>query len=108
MKASHFAWVVVAMLWGVALLNYLDRQVVFSMFPPLRRDLGFSNVELGLLSTVFLWPYAVLSPWAAYLGERLGRAHHRAKLGGMEPGYFGHGTRAQRGEYAYRAGPAGH
>jgi len=73
-KASHFAWVMVALLWGVALLNYLDRQVVFSMFPPLRRDLGFSNVELGLLSTVFLWPYAVLSPWAAYLGERLGRA----------------------------------
>lgn len=54
-------WLLVALLWGVALLNYLDRQVVFSLFPLLSRDLGASAVELGLLSTVFLWTYGVLS-----------------------------------------------
>lgn len=66
-------WLVVALLWGVALLNYVDRQVIFSLFPLLRRDLNASTLELGLISTVFLATYGVLSPFAGYLADRLGR-----------------------------------
>lgn len=67
-------WLLVALLWVVALLNYLDRQVIFSLFPLLRSDLHASNVELGLTSTVFLWVYGLLSPFAGYLADRFGRA----------------------------------
>jgi MFS family permease len=63
----------VALLWVVALLNYLDRQVVFSLFPLLERDLRASSLELGLISTVFLWVYGLLSPFAGYLADRFGR-----------------------------------
>jgi predicted MFS family arabinose efflux permease len=66
-------WLLVALLWGVALLNYLDRQVVFSLFPLLSRDLGATPVELGLLSTVFLWTYGLLSPFGGFCADRLGR-----------------------------------
>jgi MFS family permease len=66
-------WLIVALLWGVALLNYLDRQVVFSLFPLLERDLHATSFELGLISTVFLTAYGVLSPVAGYLADRLGR-----------------------------------
>ncbi len=66
------AWWIVALLWGVALLNYLDRQVIFSLFPLLRADLGLTDMELGMLGTAFLWIYAAASPMAGYLGDRFG------------------------------------
>jgi MFS family permease len=67
-------WLLVAVLWGVAVLNYLDRQVVFSLLPLLERDLHATPFQLGLISTVFLWVYGVLSPFGGYLADRLGRA----------------------------------
>ncbi|MCU1262190.1 MAG: major facilitator superfamily 1 [Bryobacterales bacterium] len=66
-------WLVLALLWGVALLNYLDRQVIFSLFPLLERDLHASTFELGLIGTVFLVTYGALSPFAGYLADRVGR-----------------------------------
>lgn len=66
-------WLLVALLWGVALLNYLDRQVIFSLFPLLQRDLHASALELGLISTVFLTVYGVFSPFAGYIADRFGR-----------------------------------
>lgn len=66
-------WLILALLWGVAALNYLDRQVIFSLFPLLQRDLHASTLELGLISTVFLTTYGILSPFAGYLADRVGR-----------------------------------
>lgn len=71
---KHYPWVLVGLLWVVALLNYLDRQVIFSVFPLLATDLGLSNVQLGLLTTVFLWTYGGLSIVAGHLGDRFDRA----------------------------------
>jgi MFS family permease len=73
MKPSRYAWAVVALLWLVGLLNYLDRQVIFSVLPLVRADLKLSDAEMGLLSAVFLWVYGLLSPVAGYLGDRFGR-----------------------------------
>lgn len=67
-------WLAVALLWGVALLNYLDRQVIFAQFPLIQRDLHATSLELGLISSVFLWVYAALSPFAGYIADRWGRA----------------------------------
>jgi MFS family permease len=72
--ASRFAWLLVAALWVVALLNYLDRQVIFSLFPLLKSELQISDKQLGLLGTVFLWVYGLLSPISGYLADRFGRA----------------------------------
>lgn len=67
-------WTPVALLWGVALLNYLDRQVVFSQFSLMQKDLHATSLELGLISSVFLWVYGSLSPFAGYIADRWGRA----------------------------------
>ena len=75
MKASRYAWFVVAVLWAVWLLNYLDRQVIFSLFPLLRTELVLSDVQLGLLGSAFLWVYAFASPFAGYLGDRYNRKY---------------------------------
>jgi MFS family permease len=74
MKPSKYAWLLVAVLWVVSLLNYLDRQVIFSVFPLLETELKLSPVELGLLGTAFLWVYGALSPLAGFLAERFGKA----------------------------------
>ena len=73
MKRSLYPWAVVALLWVVAALNYLDRQVIFALFPLLRRQLHLSDVELGFRGTAFLWVYGIFSPIGGYLGDRLNR-----------------------------------
>jgi MFS family permease len=72
-KKARASWTLVGVLWVVAALNYLDRQVIFSVFPPLREDLHLTDVQLGLLGTAFLWVYAALSPICGYLADRFGR-----------------------------------
>lgn len=64
-----FAWTTVTFLWFAFLLNYLDRQIVFSIYPVLRRDLGFSDRELGLVGTVFIWVYSVCTPFSGRLAD---------------------------------------
>lgn len=68
-----YAWKVVALLWVVACLNYLDRQVIFSVFPLLKAEINVNDLELGLLSTVFLWVYGLASPLGGWLADRLGQ-----------------------------------
>src|SRR5271155_3544750 len=53
------AWAVVASLWVAYLLNYTDRQIVFSVYPALRKDLNFTDAQLGLIGSTFLWVYAM-------------------------------------------------
>lgn len=73
MKEARYAWLVVALLWVVACLNYLDRQVIFSVFPLIRSEMNLDALQLGLLSTVFLWVYGFASPLGGYLADRIGR-----------------------------------
>jgi MFS transporter, Spinster family, sphingosine-1-phosphate transporter len=72
-RRSIYGWLVVALLWVAVMLDYLDRQAIFSLFPLLRKDLGMSDVALGLIGSVFLWIYGALSPAAGYLGDRFSR-----------------------------------
>jgi MFS family permease len=73
MKPTRYAWLIVALLWVVWMFNYLDRQVIFSIFPLLQKELTLSNLQLGLLGTSFLWIYAAFSPFCGYLSDRYGR-----------------------------------
>ena len=64
------AWALVGLLWIAFCLNYIDRQVAFSIFPALRRELGFTAAELGWVGTVFLWSYSLALPFAGKLADR--------------------------------------
>jgi MFS transporter, Spinster family, sphingosine-1-phosphate transporter len=78
MNGGRDAWLLVGLLWVVALLNYVDRQVIFSVFPLLSADLHLSDIQLGFLSTVFLWVYGLLSPISGFVADRFGRARYIA------------------------------
>jgi MFS family permease len=71
--AARAAWILVGLLWAVAVLNYLDRQLLVNMAAPIKSDLGIANERFGLFSSVFLWIYGICSPFAGYLADRVGR-----------------------------------
>lgn len=66
------AWRLVALLWFAALLNYLDRQVIFSLLPLLRQELSLTDTQMGLLATAFLWIYAAASLASGFAAAKLG------------------------------------
>jgi MFS family permease len=66
-------WRVVVCLWIAFALNYVDRQAVFSIFPVLRKELGFTSSQLGLVGTLFNWLYALCMPLAGYFADGLRR-----------------------------------
>lgn len=74
MDRAHraYPWVLVALLWVVWMLNYVDRQLIFSVFPLLQVNFNLSPVQLGLISSVFLYVYAFASPLSGYLADRFG------------------------------------
>jgi predicted MFS family arabinose efflux permease len=63
-------WVVAAALFGVNLLNYIDRQVLFAVFPPLQAELRLSDTQLGLLASAFMWVYLSAAPVFGLLADR--------------------------------------
>ncbi len=72
------AWLVVGLLWVVALLNYLDRQVLITMRDAIKGDILVAGVpmtdaQFGLLSSMFLWIYGLVSPLGGYAADRFGR-----------------------------------
>lgn len=63
----------VALLWVALALNYIDRQMVFSIFPALQAELHFSDVQLGLVGSVFTWVYSLGMPIAGRMADRFRR-----------------------------------
>ena len=59
---------------GVALfLNNSDRHAVFSIFPILKSELKFTDTQLGLTGSLFLWVYALCNPISGQIGDRFSK-----------------------------------
>jgi MFS transporter, Spinster family, sphingosine-1-phosphate transporter len=69
------AWLMVALLFPVALLNYLDRQMLAAMKSSMVADIPSiaNKADWGLVLGSFKWVYAVLSPFAGYMADRFSR-----------------------------------
>ena len=74
-RSNAYPWVVVGLLWVVALLNYMDRQMLSTMQEAMKADIfELQKAEaFGALMAVFLWVYALLSPFAGMVADRLSR-----------------------------------
>lgn len=70
-----YPWVVVGLLWIVALLNYLDRQMLSTMQGSIAIDIpALHNAEaFGALMAIFLWVYGVASPFSGAVADRISR-----------------------------------
>src|SRR5690242_16056212 len=67
---GSYKWEVLFMLWFVCFLNYSDRQAIFSVFPKLEKEFGFSMVQLGLIGSAFMWVYALAAALAGFASDR--------------------------------------
>ncbi|WP_293904405.1 MFS transporter [Sphingobacterium sp. UBA5670] len=72
---SFYPWLVVALLWGVALLNYMDRQMLSTMRDAMEVDIPQlqSAETFGVLMAVFLYIYGIMSPIAGIVADRSNR-----------------------------------
>jgi MFS family permease len=72
---SFYPWVLVALLWVVALLNYLDRQMLATMKPSMQGDIAELQLaaNFGRLMAVFLWVYGMMSPFAGMIADKLSK-----------------------------------
>lgn len=73
--SAIYPWIVVALLWVVALLNYMDRQMLSTM----QMSIGASISQIkdpanfGRLMAIFLWIYGFMSPVSGAVADRLNR-----------------------------------
>lgn len=74
---ARMAWLIVALLWPVALLNYMDRQMLASMKYSVMADITDvrTDANWGLMLGQFKWVYAFLSPVGGYVADRFSRRY---------------------------------
>ncbi len=81
----------------VNLLNYIDRQVLFAVFPLIKVDLNLSDTALGFLGSAFMFSYMLFAPLFGWLGDHWNRTRLASgglvvwslatALAGFAPGY---------------------
>lgn len=74
-QSLRTAWLVVLLLWPVALLNYLDRQMLATLKTSVMgdvTDIG-TDARWGIMLGQFKWVYAFLSPFGGYIADRFSR-----------------------------------
>jgi MFS family permease len=86
-----------ALLLAVNMLNYIDRQVLFAVFPLIKIDLQITDTALGLLGSAFMFSYMLFAPLFGWLGDRWSRTMLASgglvvwslatALAGFAPGY---------------------
>lgn len=74
-SCKAYPWIVVGLLWIVALLNYMDRQMLSTMRDAMQIDIPEleSAVNFGRLMAIFLWIYGLVSPFAGAIADRVSR-----------------------------------
>ena len=75
--ALRYAWLVVALLFPVALLNYLDRQMLATMKASMVGDIPSiaNKADWGFVLGCFKWTYAILSPFGGYIADRFSKRY---------------------------------
>jgi MFS family permease len=69
------------LLLAVNLLNYIDRQALYAVFPLIKSDFRLSDTSLGFLGSAFMLSYMCAAPFLGRLGDRMNRA--RLAAGGL-------------------------
>ena len=73
--SKKYPWILVGLLWGVALLNYMDRQMLSVMRPAMQIDITElqSATSFGYLMAIFLWIYGLMSPVSGIFADKFNR-----------------------------------
>lgn len=74
-NSKKYPWILVGLLWVVALLNYMDRQMLSTMKPTMMIDIAElqTAANFGRLMAIFLWIYGFMSPISGMIADRMNR-----------------------------------
>jgi MFS family permease len=74
-NSIYYPWLVVGLLWFVALLNYLDRQMLSTMQSSMQIDIQELAIaeNFGRIMGIFLLIYGLMSPVAGLIADRVNR-----------------------------------
>lgn len=96
-RSSAYARYALALLLAVNLINYIDRQVLYAVFPLIKADFGLSDTALGFLGSAFMICYMCSAPLLGWIGDRGSRVRLASggiavwslatALSGIAPGY---------------------
>jgi len=73
---AHYPWILIGLLWMVSFLNSADRAILNAVKPLLRDAFAITDIQLGVVDTVFFWTYAV----CAFLFGRIGDSVRRRNM----------------------------
>jgi MFS transporter, Spinster family, sphingosine-1-phosphate transporter len=73
--ALRSAWLTLALLSGLNMLNYLDRYVFSAVLMPVQHDLHMGDEWGGWAASAFMLGYFVTAPFFGYLGDRYPRKY---------------------------------
>jgi len=95
--SMHYRRYALGLLLAVNLLNYIDRQVLFAVFPLIKIDLHLTDTALGVLGSAFMLSYLLFAPLFGWLGDHWSRTRLASgglvvwslatALAGFAPGY---------------------
>lgn len=66
-------WFALIVLTSLNLLNYIDRYILSALLPAIKEDLQFTDTQLGLLGSAFVFAYTFSAPFFGTLGDRWNR-----------------------------------
>ena len=69
---EHQRWLIVGLLFFVAMVNNLDRQTLSVLAPTLRREMGFGPVEYSYITSAFLAAYGIGYAFCGRVLDRIG------------------------------------
>lgn len=73
---AHYPWILIGLLWLVSFFNSADRAILNAVKPLLRDAFAITDIQLGVVDTVFFWTYAVF----AFLFGRIGDSVRRRNM----------------------------
>lgn len=73
MPRKTYPYAMLAVVTGLNLLNYVDRNVLFAVQPLVQREFKVTDTQIGILSSAFFFCYMIAAPCVGWLGDRFPR-----------------------------------
>jgi MFS family permease len=70
---TKYGYYTLSLLLAVNLLNYVDRQIIYAVFPLIKNAFTLTDTSLGILGSAFMICYMLSAPTLGWLGDRTSR-----------------------------------
>lgn len=71
-KFGNLRWLIIALIFFITVINYIDRMTISVLAPVITKDLGLSNVEFGTITIWFLVAYTLSQAVSGKIYDRIG------------------------------------